>query len=59
LAVASTKQLLYERNFAENKWKAVGERKCHVQVAEKNGEFYFRITDGKEVNIFREDMQWG
>ena len=49
VAVANTNQYLYKRNFNENKWAAVGEKTCKVQVTEKSGEFYFKIYDGVEV----------
>lgn len=49
VAVANTTQYLFKRNFNENKWAAVGKRECRIQVAEKSGEFYFKINDGNEV----------
>lgn len=52
VAVANTNQYLYKRNFNENKWAAVGEAVCRVQVTEKSGEFYFRINDGVEVVVW-------
>ena len=49
VAIASSNQYLFRRNFNENKWAPVGKGVCKIQVMEKSGEFYFKFTDGSEV----------
>ena len=46
LAIASTQQHVYRRNYDESKWQPVGTdtNGCRVQVAKNSGEFYFKIS---------------
>lgn len=45
IAIASTNQYVFKRNFPERKWEPVGMsgKTCRVQVSMKNDEFYFKI----------------
>ena len=49
LAIASTNQYLFKRNFNQNKWATVGKGACKIQVTGKSGEFYLKFNDGSEV----------
>ncbi len=48
IAVASTSQYVFKRNFNQNKWQNISKGQCKVQVFVKGDEFYFKL-------VFRDD----